>query len=307
MTKLLVIGASGFVGGYLARALLADGHAVRCLARDPAKVQGLAALGCEIVQGDMSDPASLHSALDGIAAVYICVQTLSAQPASPAGQGFMAVETTGMQNIVAACKTHGTRRAIYVTALGMAPDSPSEWVRGRWQIEQSLVNSGLDATVIRPGMIVGAGGRGFAMTASRARSRLAIVLGNGRTRMRHVAIGDLVYYLIGVLGEPRTYGQCYDVGGDELYSGDRLIDIVADVLGRPHPAKLHIPLSLLGALAPLIERLTKVASKGAIKGIADGLNVEGIGDPLPIRAVLPRPPLDFRRAARTALNIQPKE
>lgn len=301
MKKLLVLGASGFVGGELARALLAEGNTVRCLARNPAKIQGLT--GCEVVPGDMSDPASLQRAFGGIEAVAISIQTLSAQPGSPAGQGFMDIEITGMQNIVAACKAAGTRRLVYVTALGMAPDSPSEWVRGRWQIEQALLQSGLDVTVIRPGMIVGMGGRGFAMTVSQAKSRLAVILGNGRKKMRHIAIGDLVYYLVGVLGEPRAFGQCFDVGGDELYTADEMIDIVAEVLGRKPPAKLHIPLAVLAALAPLIERVSKAASKGAIKGIAEGLAVEGIGDPLPIRAILPRSPMNFRQAVAQALAM----
>jgi uncharacterized protein YbjT (DUF2867 family) len=306
MKKLLVIGASGFVGGHLARRLLVDGYEVRCLARKPAAVQELAALGCEIVQGDISDPVSLRRALDTIDGVYISIHTLSPQPASPSEHGFMDVEMIGLRNVVAAGKAAATRRLIYVTSLGIAPDAPSVWLRERWKIEQFLVNSGIDSTVIRPGMIVGTGGRGFGMTVSQAKSRVTLVLGNGRMRMRHIAIGDLVYYLTGVLDDPRAHGQCYDVGGDETLATDQMIDAVADVLGKRPPAKLHVPLSLLGALAPFIERALKIP-KGAIKGGTDGLKVDGIGDPVPIRAILPRPPLTFRKAVQEALQKQDKE
>jgi uncharacterized protein YbjT (DUF2867 family) len=254
----------------------------------------------------MSDPASLSRAMAGIEAVYISVQTISPQPASPAAQGFMDVETLGIQNIVAAAKAHGTRRAIYVTSLGIGPDTPSLWTRERWKLEQFLLHSGLDATIIRPGMIVGLGGRGFGMGVAQARSRLAIVLGNGRGKMRHIAIGDLTYYLTGVLNDPRAYGQCYEVGGDELLTMDQMIDIVAGVLGRKPPPKLHIPVALVAALAPLIGRALK-SPKGALKGILDGMKEDGIGDPLPIRAILPRPPLDFRAAVQAALNPNTKE
>lgn len=66
MKKILVIGESGFVGGHVAQAMLADGYPVRCLARNPAKIQKLADAGCEIVPGDMLDPASLQRALASV-------------------------------------------------------------------------------------------------------------------------------------------------------------------------------------------------------------------------------------------------
>jgi uncharacterized protein YbjT (DUF2867 family) len=73
----------------------------------------------------------------------------------------MDVEKTGLQNIMKACNKHGVRRLIYVTSIGITPDAPSAWLRGRWQTEQFLFGSGFDVTVIRPGMIVGRGGTGF--------------------------------------------------------------------------------------------------------------------------------------------------
>jgi uncharacterized protein YbjT (DUF2867 family) len=85
MTKLLIIGASGFVGRRLAQALLSERYAVRCLARHLAKVQELATNGAEIVQGDISDPTSMHRALESVQAAYISIHTLSPQHASTAG------------------------------------------------------------------------------------------------------------------------------------------------------------------------------------------------------------------------------
>jgi len=308
MDKILVIGASGFVGGHVARALVAEGYAVRCLARNPAKVRDLAALGCAVVRGDMSDPASMRRALEGIDAAYIAVHTLSPQRADTAGKGFMDVEMQGLQNIVAACRAHGVRRLIYVTFLGAAPDGASAWIRGRWQTEQFLLHSGLEVTVIRPGMIVGMGGQGFNMTVSNARRRVSIVIGGGQIgggqqRFRPIAIDDLVYDLVGVLADPRASGQCYDVGSDDVLTTDQMIDVAAAILGRQQPGKIHLPRALLGALAPLIERTTKTP-QGALKGMLDGLKADMIGDPAPIRALLPRPPLSYRQAAERALTTE---
>ena len=132
---ILIIGDSGFLGRHVAQALLADGRTVRCMARDTTRVQDLADAGCEVVQGDILDAASVEHALESVQAAYICVHTLSPQGANSSGQDFMGVEETGLRNIVGACERQGVRRLIYVTSIGIAPDAPSAWLRGRWQTE----------------------------------------------------------------------------------------------------------------------------------------------------------------------------
>ncbi len=305
VSKVLVIGSSGFLGKRVALALREEGYAVRCSARNLSRVQDLALGGCEIVQGDFSDLASMQRALESVDAAYICVHTLSPQHAATAGQGFMDVELAGVQNIVTACMANGVHRLIYVTFLGTASDAPSEWVRGRWKAEQLFLKSGLDVTVIRPAQIVGIGGFGFNTMVSQAKRPVSINLfGNGRQRMRNIALDDMVYYLVGVLNNPRAYGQCYDVGCDDVLTNNEMIDIAADVLGRPHPFKIDLPRAIVGSLAPLVERAAKMP-KGSIKGILDSVKVDSIGDAMPIRAILSRRPLPYRKAVEQALTSAP--
>lgn len=298
MKKVLVIGASGFVGRRVAQALLAEGIGVRCLSRDPAKIEDLAALGCETVQGDVSDAASVEQALSSVEAVYIAIHTLSPQSGRAAKQRFMAVELQGLRNIVAGCQAQGASRLIYVTSLGIAANSPSEWLRERWRGEEFLLESGLDVTVIRPGMIVGAGGRGFEMLAGQAKKPVAIFLG-GQQKMRCIAVDDLIFYLVNVLNDSRAFGQRYDVGNDDVLSNSQMIDANADFFGRRPPLKLPIPLAFLGALAPVLERAARLPS-GAFKGFLDSLKADGSGDPRPIRALLPRELMTYRQAVAQA-------
>src|SRR6202012_4654808 len=117
MKKRLCLGASDFVGGYRPRELVAQGYSVRCLARTPEAATNLA--GCEIVKGDISDAASLERALEGCAAVYVSIHTLSPQPGGAGG--FMDIETQGIRNLIAACKKQGVTRLIQVTSLGVEP------------------------------------------------------------------------------------------------------------------------------------------------------------------------------------------
>ncbi len=92
-------------------------------------------------------------------------------------------------------------------------------------------------------------------------------------------LDDLIYYLLGVLNAPGTYGQCYDVGDDAIMTANQMIDITAEVLGRPHPLKIPIPQKLLAVVAPLIERVGKFPP-GSIKAFVDGVTTDLIGDPM---------------------------
>ena len=302
MKKILVIGASGFIGGYLTNQLLSEGYTVRCLARSPDKLKELAERGCEIVKGDFTDPTSVQHALQSIDAVYVSIHTLAPQHKNTADQGFMDIEMNALQNIVTGCKMHGVNRLIYVTSLGISIDAKDAWTSGRWKTQQYLLNSGLNVTVIQPGMIVGIGGQGFNMVLANAKKNMAIVIGNGRNKFRIIAIEDLVYNLIGVLNEPKAYGQCYEVGSDDILTSDQLIDEAADVVGHSYPKKIHIPLGLLRFAAPLIERIVK-SPKGAIKGALGGLGEDLIGDPSAIRKLLAREPLSYKQAVAQALKV----
>ena len=305
MKRILVIGSSGFVGGYLTRQLVAEGYFVRCLVRDSGKVKQLAGLGCEIVKGDLSDYSSVQHALESMDAVYISIHTLAPQHKDTADLGFMDIEMNGLKNVVEGCKKHNVKRLIYVTSLGISADKKDAWTSGRWKIQQYLLNSGLSVTVIQPGMIVGVGGQGFNMVLANAQKKTAFVIGNGRNKFRCIAIDDLTYNLIGVLNEPKAYGQCYEVGSDDVLTGDQLIDAAADVTGHRHPRKIHIPLAMLRFAAPLIELIAK-SPKGSIKGALGGLGGDMIGDPSAIRRLLPRKPLTYKQAVELALKVSQK-
>ena len=302
MGTVLIIGASGFVGKNLAKSFLADGCVVRCFARNSARVQDLAAAGCDVFEGDIADLASVERAVECVETVYISIHTLSPQRSRGATSRFMDAEKSGLQNVVAAGRSRGVRRVVYVTSLGVSADAPSEWLRERWHAEQSLLNSGLDTTVVRPGFIVGVGGRGFDTFVGHAKRRVTVSMGGERPRMRTIAVDDLVYYLRGVIDKPTTCGHAYDVGSDDVLSINGLIDTIANVLCRPSPVKLRLPPSLLGLLAPAIERVSKLP-RGAIRGLADGMKVDMIGDPAPIRAILPGPLLSFREAVKRVLAV----
>ncbi|RZM03021.1 MAG: hypothetical protein EOO88_56790 [Pedobacter sp.] len=230
---------------------------------------------------------------------------MAPQQKDTADMGFMDIEMSGLKNIVEGSRVQGVRRLIYVTSLGISAASKDAWTGGRWNTQQYLLNSGMDVTVIQPGMIVGIGGQGFNMVLANAQKRSAFVLGTGKNKFRCIAIDDLVYNLIGVLNESKAYGQCYEVGGDDVLTSDELIDAAADVTGHSHPKKIHIPLGLIRFAAPLIELIAK-SPKGSIKGALGGMGADLIGNPSAIRKLLPRKPLSYKEAVAQALIHQKK-
>ncbi len=299
----LVIGGSGLVGRRLVQTLLAQGRRVRCLARDPARVADLAASGCEVERGDIIDPTAVRRAMTGASAVLVAIHTLSPQPGSGKQARFMDIEGRGIDNVIAAARAADCRRVVYVTSLGIAPDAPGEWLRERWRIEQRLLDSGLDATVIRPGHIVGIGGQGFDAVLAQAPRRIAVTMVGDWPLFRTIALDDLVDDIMGVLDEPRAYGRRLDVGSDDVLSVNGMIDIVADVLGRPPPAKLRVPRMLLRALGPVAGRMAGMP-RGAFTGFVEAMAVDSTGDPGPIRSILPRARLGFRDSVKRALDAR---
>ena len=298
----LVIGGTGFVGRRVVAALTAAGLPVRCLVRDPGRAGNLVGERVEVVRGDMLDARAVSAAAQTVRAVIVCVHTLSRQPARQAGHDFIDVEEAGAGNVIAACHANAVSRLLYVTSIGVAADARSSWTRGRARIEKLVFASGLDVTVLRPGMIVGHGGDGFGLVGRGARRRVAVLMSSARQRFRTVAVDDVARQLVALIDEPRSFGRHFDVGGDDVLTIDEMIDLVADHLDRPHPVKIHLPRRLIARLAPLIERAAKMPP-GAIGGfVGAGSDADMIGDAAPIRALLNQPPVPFTTAMAMALG-----
>lgn len=298
----LVIGGTGFVGGRVVAALTAAGVPVRCLVRDPSRAGGLGGERVEVVRGDMLDAGAVAAAAQDVRAVIVCVHTVSRQPGRLAGQDFIDVEQVGAGNIVDACHANAVRRVLYVTSIGVAADARGSWTRGRARIEELLFASGLDVTVLRPGMIVGHGGDGFALVERGARRRIAMLMNSPTQRFRTVSVDDVAGQLVALIDQPRSFGQHFDLGSDDVLTIDEMIDLAADHLGRRHPVKIHLPRRVIARLAPLIERAAKMPP-GAFGGfVGPGSDADMIGDPVPIRALLDQPPAPLATAMAHALR-----
>lgn len=244
----------------------------------------------------MLDAAALDRAVDGASAVIVCVHTLSPQAAAGQKQDYMDVEAEGLHNVAAACIERGVRRVVYVTSIGVAENGASTWLRGRHETEQSLFGSGLNVTVLRPGMIVGRGGAGFSIVARGATKNFAVAIGRPQQKFRTVSVDDLAHDLVDLIDLPAAVGRVFEAGSDDVLTMREMTRITANAIGRTPGVTVFIPGFLIRRLAPVLERLSKMPP-GAISGfVGDGPQWDMIGDPLPLRAVLGRSDRPFLAA-----------
>lgn len=295
---ILVTGGTGFVGRAVVRRLLAEGHRVRVLARRPPAGGGLSQPGCSFHTGSVLDPASLETALEGVASAVHLVGIICER----GPQTFRAVHAGGTRNIVAACQKAGVRRLLHMSASGTRAHAVSAYHRTKWEGECAVRDSGLDWTIFRPAIIYGPGD-GFCSVFVRQLTPplgwltqgVIPVIEGGHTLLQPVHVDEVAAAFARALAVPASIGKTYELGGNPLPMVD-LLRALAAHHGRPfHP--LPVPRELAYAGAWLIEALSpvKMPTPGHVAMLEEDQNADtspAAGDlgfaPLPFSAGLAR-------------------
>lgn len=224
MARVLVLGATGFVGRRLVPALIAGGHQVRAMTRRP--VTGGALSGAEAVRGDVFEPESLRTAMEGIEAVYYLVHSMGESGA------FEDADRRAAQNVADAAKAAGVQRIIYLGGLGEGRDL-SPHLASRAEVGRVLGATGVPVTVLRAAIILGSGGASYEMLRHLV-ERLPVMITPRwvKTRSQPIAVRDVVAYLVGCLGDERTAGKTYDIGGPDVLTYLEMMKRFAAVEGK---------------------------------------------------------------------------
>jgi len=243
---IFITGGTGFVGHHLVARLLRAGEELRLLSRGPAEVPG-----AEIVQGDIADPSAFAASLEGCSAVIQLVGIIRETGRST----FERVHVVGTQNVVDACKEAGVTRLLHMSALGARPEAPSRYHRSKWQAEEIVRQSGLEATIFRPSVIFGAGNAFIPQIRDLLRRSVIPVIGNGMSLSQPIWVEDVVSCFVDALGKPGTIGRFYQLGGPETYGFEQLIDLVAEADGV-EKQKIHLPPILVRPVAAVMSRFS---------------------------------------------------
>lgn len=258
--NILLIGGSGFVGGWLANRLVELGLRVRIPTRRHENARHLTLLPTvETVVADVHDPVALRRLLQGQDAVINLVGILHDRDSrQPYGAGFARAHAELPQKIVDAMLASGVRRLVHMSALGTAPDAPSEYLRSKAAGEAAVfaASDRLDVTVFRPSVIFGAGDAFLTLFAQLLRSAPFFPLAGARARFQPVYAGDVARAFADCLDRPETFGQRYDLAGPQVYTLRQLVEYTGKLSGHPRPI-----FELSDGLAQLQANLLKLLPK----------------------------------------------
>lgn len=292
--EILVTGASGFIGQRLTGALLAAGCKVRCLVRRSTPLPP----EVSVVTGDLLVPETLPAAMTGIDTAYYLVHSMAG-----GRSGFEERERRAAENFVRAATAAKVRRVIYLGGLGETGAGLSEHLHSRLEVGDILRAAPFATTFLRAAVIFGAGGASFEMIRSLVKHLPVMITPKWvNTRCQPIALDDVINYLVGCLGDERTSGEIFDIGGPDILTYRQMMERFAAVEGRK---LLIIPVPVLTPwLSSLWVALITPVKPAISMSLIEGLANEVICHDNRIRELLPFRLTSFDEAVQKALAAE---
>lgn len=293
---ILVTGATGYVGGRLVPRLLEQGYRVRCLVRDPARLQGRPWQNqVEIVAGDLLQPEKLVAAMEGVHAAYYLIHSMGS------GKDFHQRDVDAAGCFAMAARAAGIERIIYLGGLANSSPSLSEHLRSRQQTGVALRSAGVPVTEFQAGVIVGSGSLSFEIIRYLT-ERLPIIISPRWvfTRTQPIGIREVLQYLIAALEVPESRDRIIEIGGSEVITYGDMMLIYAQVRGLRR-WMVRVPVLTLRLSSLWVNLVTPIP--GAIaRPLIEGLRNENIvSDPSSMQLFPEIQPASYRVSVERAL------
>lgn len=229
--RVLITGATGFVGGYVVRELLARGHEMRCLVRPGSEGKLAAREGVEVFTGEVLRPDEVARAAQGCEAAVHLVGIIREFPGR--GVTFEKVHVQATENVVNAARDAGVKRFLHMSALGARPEPADPYHLTNFRADECVQKSGIPYTIFRPSVIYGPEDQSLNLFAKQIKMlRFVPVIGNGLYKMQPVPVATVAQAFTLALELPQTENRIYEVGGPEPLTFNEIIDTLAEVLGR---------------------------------------------------------------------------
>jgi uncharacterized protein YbjT (DUF2867 family) len=300
-TRVLVTGATGYIGGRLVPRLLEAGYSVRCLARSVQKLEARRWAQnprVEIVQGDLDDVSSLKGALDGCEAAYYLVHSMLTS-----GADYASHDRSLARNFTSAAnQTHTLERIIYLGGLGETGEHLSEHLSSRREVESELASGSVPVTTFRAAMIIGSGSASFEILRYLVeRLPLMITPRWVQTESQPIAVRNVLEYLLRALEVPETAGEILDIGGPEILSYRDIMQTMAEALGLRKRIIIPVPV-LTPKLSSLWIHLVTPLSHRIARPLAEGLRNRVVCRSNRAAELMPQKLLTVREAISAALG-----
>lgn len=270
--SILITGANGFLGAWLAKALVARGDEVRCLVRSGSDASALDGVSVKIVPGDVTDPASLRPAMKGVHTVF----HLAGIRRGATREEFMIVNAEGTRHVADAMVVAGSKRFVLVGSLAATGPSvggvprveedsfaPQEWY-GESKVEAEKIAFSyadrLEVTCCRPARIIGPGDHENLQFFKLVKKGFVLKLGGPVRKLSFVDVEDVVDQLLLQADLPAAVGESFFSASDETESVEELMRIVGQVLGL-QPRTLYLPEAVLTALGSAADMISNVSGK----------------------------------------------
>jgi NADH dehydrogenase len=250
--KVLVTGGTGFVGPKVVRGVVEAGHQVRALARNRQKAAHVAALGAELVEGDVTDPSSLRSAVQGMDAVVHLVGIRQGKP-----EEFQRIMIDGTRSLLAAASEAGVQRLVLMSALGATEETKDlvPYYGAKWQMEEDVRASSIPHVIHRPCFVFGRDGGILATFRKIAKlAPVTPITGSGRERIQPIWGDDVAAYFARSLELDAATNRTFELGGPDAPTWNEFWERLKRALGVRRPS-VHVPIGLMKVNALVTERL----------------------------------------------------
>jgi uncharacterized protein YbjT (DUF2867 family) len=273
--RVLVLGATGFIGKRLVKSLLARNIKLRLLMRNPAKADGFVPEGAdvEVVKGDLIKKNGLQEALSGMHSAFYLVHSLGGKSLFKNTE-FAQRDKHAAENFINIADSEGLKRVIYLGGLGETGKGLSEHLQSRAEVAEILSSGNTAATILRAAVIIGAGGASYEMLRYLV-ERLPVMTCPKwiNTRIQPIAVEDVIQYLTGCLTNDKTAGQTFDIGGPETLTYKKMMQEYADARGLAKRIIIDVPLLTPILSAYWVDLVTPVPS-GIAHPLIEGLKNE---------------------------------
>lgn len=298
--KIVVLGATGYVGGRLVPQLLDEGYQVRAAGRSLEKLKSRywsSHKGIELASVDVHDQDSLRSVLSGADAAYYLVHSMNPQSAD-----FEYDDRQAANHMVKAARDCGLKRIIYLGGLGEQSDHLSKHLKSRHEVSEILKVGTVPVTVFRAAMIIGSGSASFEILRYLV-DRLPVMVTPRwvGTPNQPIAIRNVIEYLCRCLDKEETVGETFDIGGPEVLSYLDLMRIYAEVAGLRKRFVIPVPVLTPRLSSLWIHLVTPVPSYIA-QPLAEGLKNPVVCKDKRITQIIPQDLLSCRDAITRALQ-----
>jgi len=299
----LVTGATGYIGGRMVPRLLDRGFAVRAMARNPDRLDGVDwHHRVEAVRGDLGEPDSLTAAFDGVDVVYYLVHSMGS------AKDFVAEEARSARNVVAAAQRAGVRRLVYLSGLHPSGVKLSPHLRSRVAVGDILLESGIDTVVLQAGIVIGSGSASFEMLRHLTNRLPAMTTPKWvHNKIQPIAIDDALHYLVAAADAAMQTSRTWDIGGPDVLEYGEAMQVYAEVAGLRRRLIVALPF-LTPTIASLWVGLVTPMPPGLARPLIESLEVDAVMADHDVDELIPPPAAGltgYRDAVALALRQGP--